>query len=140
MTRNRRLVLDKSKVQKTKNKRLVLDKSKIQNFKNKIAILKHLTKKNCVLLQYLDEQSLHTIGEFIFNVITQRLELTKNQERKVKNILNKNKSFYLELINKENRNPLAYLRANLKKEPQVGQGLVGILAALSPLISSLFMR
>ena len=125
---------------KGENKRLTLDKKRIDQFKSKMDILKHLTKKDCKLLPYLNDESLHVIGELIFNVITQRMKLNKPQEKRVKRILNKNKQFYLNLIDKRNKQPLSYLRANLKGEPQVGQGVLSMLAALAPLVSSLFIR
>ena len=90
------------------DKRLALDKKRIDQFKSKMDILKHLTKKDCKLLPYLNDESLHVIGELIFNVITQRMKLNKPQEKRVKRILNKNKQFYLNLIDKRNKQPLSY--------------------------------
>ena len=50
-------------------KKLRVKKKKIMNIKSKLVILKHISKRNCALLPYLDDESLHTLGEFIFNVI-----------------------------------------------------------------------
>ena len=48
-------------------KKLRVKKKKIMNIKSKLVILKHISKRNCALLPYLDDESLHTLGEFIFN-------------------------------------------------------------------------
>ena len=70
-------------------KKLSVKRNKIMNLKSKLIILKHISKRNCALLPYLDDESLHTLGEFIFNVITQRVRLDKKQIKKVKKILDK---------------------------------------------------
>ena len=79
-------------------KKLSVKRNKIMNLKSKLIILKHISKRNCALLPYLDDESLHTLGEFIFNVITQRVRLDKKQIKKVKKILDKDKQFYKKLI------------------------------------------
>ena len=70
-------------------KKLKVRKKKIVAIKSKMEVLRHLSRRNCVLLPYLDDESLHTLGEFIFNVITQRVKLDNNQLKKVKKILEK---------------------------------------------------
>ena len=47
-------------------KRLRVKKKKIMNIRSNLAVLNHISKKNCALLPYLDDESLHTLGEFIF--------------------------------------------------------------------------
>ena len=89
---------------------------------------------------YLDDESLHTLGEFIFNVITQRVKLDNNQLKKVKKILEKDKHFYKKLVDVNTDDPMGYFRNTLKSNPQVGQGIVSLIAALAPLISSLILR
>ena len=121
-------------------KKIESNGAKVQKFKSKIAILQHLSKKNCVLLPFLDEDSLHAIGEFVFNVITQRLKLNKRQEKRVRNILNRDKKFYSKLVDKRNKKPLTYLRTSLREEPQVGRGIVSMLAALAPVIAGLILK
>ena len=79
-------------------KKLRVKKKKIMNIKSKLVILKHISKRNCALLPYLDDESLHTLGEFIFNVITQRVKLDNKQLKKVKRILEKDKHFYKKFI------------------------------------------
>jgi hypothetical protein len=44
------------------------DKRKQQHTKEKMMVLHHISKRNCALLPYLSDESLHTLGEFIFNV------------------------------------------------------------------------
>lgn len=106
----------------------------------KFTLLNHINKKNCPLLPHLSDEGLHTLGEFIFNVITQRLTLNKMQLKKVKLILGKNRVFYTQLIDKKTKNPLTFFRSSLKSNPQVGNGIVGIIGALAPLIASLLIR
>ena len=123
-----------------KERHLRLQRQKINLFKSKLSLLKHISKKNCALLQYLDDESLHTLGEFIYNIIHQKVKLDPQQEKRVKVILKKDRDFYTKLIDKKTKNPLAYFRKSLKFDPQVGNGIVSLIAALAPLISSLFLR
>ena len=121
-------------------RKLSVKKKKIMNIKSKLIVLKHISRRNCALLPYLDDESLHTLGEFIFNVITQRVKLDNKQIKKVKRILDKDKHFYKKLIDVDTDDPLGYFKQTLKLDPQVGQGIVSLIAALAPLISSLILR
>jgi hypothetical protein len=121
-------------------KKLRVKKKKIMNIKSKLVILKHISKRNCALLPYLDDESLHTLGEFIFNVITQRVKLDNKQLKKVKRILEKDKHFYKKLIDVNTDDPLGYFKQTLRLDPQVGQGIASLIAALAPLIASLIFR
>ena len=121
-------------------KKLTVKKKKIMGIRSKLVVLKHISKRNCALLPYLDDDSLHTLGEFIFNVITQRVKLDNKQIRKVKKILDKDKHFYKKLIDVNTDDPMGYFKETLKLDPQVGQGIVSLIAALTPLISSLIFR
>ena len=121
-------------------KKLSVKRNKIMNIKTKLIVLKHISRRNCALLPYLDDESLHTLGEFIFNVITQRVRLDNKQIKKVKKILDKDKHFYKKLIDVDTDDPLGYFKQTLKLDPQVGQGIVSLIAALAPLISSLILR
>ena len=117
-----------------------VDNKKLLKYKSKLSLLQHISKKNCALLPYLNDESLHTLGEFIFNVILQRIKLTPKQVTKVKKILKKDKEFYVKLISDKNKKPIAYLRQRLTDEPQVGNGVVSLIGALAPLIASLFLK
>ena len=121
-------------------KKLTVKKKKIMGIRSKLVVLKHISKRNCALLPYLDDDSLHTLGEFIFNVITQRVKLDNKQIKKVKKILDKDKHFYKKLIDVNTDDPMGYFKETLKLDPQVGQGIVSLIAALAPLISSLIFR
>ena len=121
-------------------RKLSVKKKKIMNIKSKLIVLKHISRRNCALLPYLDDESLHILGEFIFNVITQRVKLDNKQIKKVKKILDKDKHFYKKLIDVDTDDPLGYFKQTLKLDPQVGQGIVSLIAALAPLISSLILR
>ena len=121
-------------------KKISVKRKKIMNIKSKLIVLKHISRRNCALLPYLDDESLHTLGEFIFNVITQRVKLDNKQIKKVKRILDKDKHFYKKLIDVDTDDPLGYFKQTLKLDPQVGQGIVSLIAALAPLISSLILR
>ena len=121
-------------------RKLSVKKKKIMNIKSKLIVLKHISRRNCALLPYLDDESLHILGEFIFNVITQRVKLDNKQIKKVKRILDKDKHFYKKLIDVDTDDPLGYFKQTLKLDPQVGQGIVSLIAALTPLISSLILR
>ena len=121
-------------------RKLSVKRNKIMNIKSKLVVLKHISKRNCALLPYLDDESLHTLGEFIYNVITQRVKLDNKQIKKVKKILEKDKYFYKKLIDVDTEDPLGYFKQTLKLDPQVGQGIVSLIAALAPLISSLILR
>ena len=82
-----------------------VDNKKLLKYKSKLSLLQHISKKNCALLPYLNDESLHTLGEFIFNVILQRIKLTPKQVTKVKKILKKDKEFYVKLISDKNKKP-----------------------------------
>ena len=120
--------------------KLDIDNKKLLKHKSRLTLLKHISKKNCDWLPFLSDESLHALGEFIFNVILQRVRLTPKQAKKVKNILKKDKEFYTKLISDKNKKPVAYLRQSLMSQPQVGGGIVSLVGALAPLIASLFLR
>ena len=121
-------------------RKLKLKPRTIIELKSKLRLLRHISKRNCALLPYLDDESLHTLGEFIFNIIHRRVKLDHRKEKKVKAILKKDTDFYKKLIDKNTKNPLRYFRKSLKFNPQVGNGIVSLIAALAPLISSLIFR
>ena len=121
-------------------RKLSVKKNKIMNIKSKLIVLKHISRRNCALHPYLDDESLHILGEFIFNVITQRGKLDNKKIKKVKKILKNDKHFYEKLIDVDTDDPLGYFKQTLKLDPQVGQGIVSLIAALAPLISSLILR
>ena len=123
---------------KTKNMRL--QRKRMEKVRTKLYLLKHISKRNCALLPYLDDESLHTLGEFIYNIIHQKVKLDNLQEKKVKAILKKDRDFYQKLIAENTKDPLGYFRKSLKFNPQVGNGIVSLIAALAPLISSLILR
>ena len=125
---------------KAKGNKLKLQRKKIKSLISKLHVLKHISKRNCALLPYLDDESLHTLGEFIYNIIHQRIDLAPQQEIKVKNILEKDKTFYRKLIDEKTKNPLGYFRKSLKFHPQIGNGIVSLIAALAPLVASLFIK
>ena len=78
-------------VQEEMADKLKIDVKRFQNRQSKLKILTHITKHNCSLLPYLNDESLHILGEFLFNVITKTLKLNSNQLLKVRKILNKDK-------------------------------------------------
>ena len=121
-------------------KKIKINKKMLKKKQLKLKLLSHITKHNCALLPYLNDESLHTLGELLFNVITQTLKLNAKQLSKVKQILNKDKSFYMKLIDVETANPIKLLRTKLIKEPQIGTGIVSIIATLAPLIATLLSR
>ena len=125
---------------KAKGNKIKLQRRKIKSLISKLHVLKHISKRNCALLPYLDDESLHTLGEFIYNIIHQRIDLGPQQEIKVKNILEKDKTFYRKLIDEKTKNPLGYFRKSLKFHPQIGNGIVSLIAALAPLVASLFIK
>ena len=122
-----------------KNKMRV-DKKRLQKKQSKLKLLSHITKHNCALLPYLNDESLHILGELLFNVITQTLKLNSKQLSKVKQVLNKDKSFYLKLINVKTKNKPLLLRKKLMSDPQIGTGIVSLIATLAPVIATLLSR
>ena len=116
-----------------------VDNKKLSKYQTKMKLLRHISKKNCALLPFLSDDSLHTLGEFIFNIILQRIKLSSNQAKKVKQILKKDKDFYVKLVSEKNRKPISYLRERLS-EPQIGGGVVSLITTLAPLIASLFLH
>ena len=120
--------------------RMKIDKKRLQKKQSKLKLLSHITKHNCALLPYLNEESLHTLGELLFNVIIQTLKLNAKQLSKVKKILNKDKSFYMKLIDVKTRDPAQLLRKKLVSDPQVGTGIVSLIATLAPIIATLLSR
>jgi hypothetical protein len=117
-----------------------IDKKRLQKKQSKLKLLKHITKHNCALLPYLNDESLHILAEFLFNIITQTLQLNNTQLAKVKQILNKDKSFYMKLIDAKTRAPTQLLRKKLVTDPQIGTGIVTLIATLAPVIASLLSR
>ena len=129
-----------AKKHNARSKTIKLHNRKILKLKSKLHLLKHISKRNCALLPYLDDESLHTLGEFIYNIIHQKVKLDPQQEKKVKTILKKDIDFYRKLIDENTKDPLGYFRKSLKFDPQVGNGVVSLIAALAPLISALILR
>ena len=121
-------------------KNLNVDKKRWQKKQSKLKLLTHITKHNCALLPYLNDESLHILGEFLFNVITQTLELNSRQLSKVKKILRKDKSFYMKLIDVKTKYPANLLRKKLVSDPQIGTGIVSLIATLAPVIATLLSR
>ena len=129
-----------AKKHNARSKTIKLHNRKILKLKSKLHLLKHISKRNCALLPYLDDESLHTLGEFIYNIIHQKVKLDPQQEKKVKTILKKDIDFYRKLVDENTKDPLGYFRKSLKFDPQVGNGVVSLTAALAPLISALILR
>ena len=129
-----------AKKHNARSKTIKLHNRKILKLKSKLHLLKHISKRNCALLLYLDDESLHTLGEFIYNIIHQKVKLDPQQEKKVKTILKKDIDFYRKLVDENTKDPLGYFRKSLKFDPQVGNGVVSLIAALAPLISALILR
>ena len=127
--------------QKMKTRQTIkIDKKRLQKKQSKLKLLKHITKHNCALLPYLNDESLHILAEFLFNIITQTLKLNNTQLSKVKQILNKDKSFYMKLIDAKTRAPTQLLRKKLVTDPQIGTGIVSLIATLAPVIATLLSR
>ena len=125
---------------KERGNKFKLQQRKIKSMISKLHVLKHISKRNCALLPHLDDESLHALGEFIYNIIHKRVKLAPKHENKVKNILQKDKSFYRKLIDKKTKDPLGYFRKSLKFYPQIGNGIVSLISALAPLVASLFLK
>ena len=121
-------------------KNLKADKKRWQKKQSKLKLLTHITKHNCALLPYLNDESLHILGEFLFNVITQTLKLNSKQLSEVKKILQRDKSFYMKLIDVKTRYPTNLLRKKLVSDPQIGAGIVSLIATLAPVIATLLSR
>ena len=88
--------------------KIKLNSKKLSKYKSKLILLQHLNKRSCALLPFLSDESLHTLGEFVFNIILQRVDLNTKQEKKIKKILNKDKDFYVKLISSKNKKPITY--------------------------------
>ena len=121
-------------------KKVRVDKKRLQKKQSKLKLLSHISKHNCALLPYLNDESLHILGELLFNVITQTLRLNSKQLSKVKQILNKDKSFYLKLIDVKTKDKPQFLRKKLISEPQIGTGIISLIATLAPVIATLLSR
>ena len=122
------------------SQKIKINKKKLLKTQTKLKLLTHITKHNCSLLPFLNDESLHILGEFLFNVITRTLKLSAKQLAKVKQILNKDKSFYLKLVSVKTKDPAQLLRTNLMKNPQIGSGIVSLIATLAPVIATLLSR
>ena len=121
-------------------KKMKIDKKRLRKKQLKLNLLKHITKHNCALLPYLNDESLHILAELLFNVITQTLKLNEAQLSKVKKILKNDKSFYLKLIDAKTKAPTQLLRKKLVADPQIGTGIVSLIATLAPVIATLLSR
>ena len=120
--------------------KMIINKKQLQKQQSKLKILTHIRNHNCALLPYLNDESLHVLGEFLFNIITQSLKLDSKQLSKVKQILNKDKSFYLKLIDAKTKYPTQLLRKKMISNPQIGKGIVSLIATLAPIIATLLSR
>ena len=120
--------------------KMIINKKQLQKQQSKLKILTHIRKHNCALLPYLNDESLHVLGEFLFNIITQSLKLDSKQLSKVKQILNKDKSFYLKLIDAKTKYPTQLPRKKMISNPQIGKGIVSLIATLAPIIATLLSR
>ena len=109
MSKMRKIMVKKYKKYDGRGRHLRLQRKRIKLLKSKLSLLKHISKKNCALLQYLDDESLHTLGEFIYNIIHQKVKLDPHQEKRVKLILKKDKDFYRKLIDKKTKIPWDFL-------------------------------
>ena len=118
---------------------LSINKNKLKKMQTKLQVLKHINKRNCALLPYLNDEALHTLGEFLYNVISQRIPLNKKDSRKTKKILVKNKEFYTKLMSSRTSNPFNHLKKNISNN-QIGNGIISILSFLAPLVTSLLTR
>ena len=121
-------------------KEVKINRNKLRKKQSKLVLLAHIRKHNCALLPYLSDESLHVLGEFLFNVITQNLKLDSKQLSKVKQILSKDKSFYIKLIDDKTKYPAQLLRKKLVSSPQIGKGIVSLIATLAPIIATLLSR
>ena len=120
-----------AKDNKGRGSKLKLQRRKIKSMIQRLHVLRHISKRNCALLPHLDDESLHALGEFIYNIIHQRVKLAPKHENKVKNILKKDKTFYRKLIDKKTKDPLGYFRKKLRSYPQIGNGIVSLMEVLN---------
>ena len=116
-----------------------INKNKLKKMQNRLQVLKHINKRNCALLPYLNDESLHTLGEFLYNIISQRIPLNNKESIKTKRILLKNRDFYTKLMSSKTKNPFTLLKKNISNN-QIGGGIISILSFLAPLVTSLLTR
>lgn len=107
--------------------------------KEKVGLIKALKKldKNGLthVISHFDKEGIDKVCECVFNTIFTDLKISKRRRRKIKSVLNNDKSKNnIKIITKGRGNYLKRKAAIL----QEGEGIGLILSALAPLVTSLF--
>jgi len=103
-------------------------KSNILARKNNI--LKIIKPHNASLLPFLNFEALHTIGEFLYNVINENIKLKKNTRENARCIVHKHRPFMKLLTTTEA--PVLLMKNKLFDHPQIGHGIADLIAAVTP--------
>ena len=112
--------------------------------------MKYLSKKqrayrfNCLLklaskkphLELLSDHNLFIIAEFLFNVVTNTLNLNKKQLFRARKILLPHKKCITKICNRGN-NSNGILKHSLHSNPQFGGAILSLLSSFAPLLISL---
>ena len=98
--------------------------------KRKNNILKIIKPHNASLLPFLNFEALHTIGEFLYNVINENIKLNKNIRENARCIVHKHRPFMKLLTTTEA--PVLLMKNKLFDHPQIGNGIADLIAAVTP--------
>ena len=93
-------------------------------------ILKIIKPDNASLLPFLNFEALHTIGEFIYNVINENIKLQKDIRENARCIVHKHRPFMKLLTTTEA--PVLLMKNKLFDHPQIGKGIADLIAAVTP--------
>ena len=105
-------------------------KRKIKTPVRQTNILKILKPKNASILPFLNFKALHTVGEFLYNVINENIKLNNKLRTNAKCIVHKHRPFMKLLMTTEV--PVLMMKNKLYEHPQIGKGIADLIATVTP--------
>ena len=93
-------------------------------------ILKLIKPYNASILPFLNFEALHTIGEFLYNVIHENVKLPNKIRENAKCIVHKHRPFMKLLTT--NKTPVLMMKKKLYNHPQIGKGIADLITAVAP--------
>ena len=93
-------------------------------------ILKLIKPYNASILPFLNFEALHTIGEFLYNIIHENVKLPNKIRENAKCIVHKHRPFMKLLTT--NKTPVLMMKKKLNTHPQIGKGIADLITAVAP--------
>ena len=105
-------------------------KKKFKRNSKKDKILKILKPKNASILPFLNFKALHTVGEFLYNVINENIKLNNKLRKNARCIVHKHRPFMKLLMTTEV--PVLMMKNKLYEHPKIGKGIADLIATVTP--------